>query len=1016
MSCQLLEELGIYLGLFQKYPLGFHWEILLRSVHFPWVSPTTNGKRVALRFRVFVGGCIAAVGQFRSFMLSFDITMPPKGSRRTTRSRPVVSPESTESTAAPPVSGPTLLISENDAPFSTPAAPAAVPVVLTPATVTTPSSTVLTLLPGPSRVQARPRPALPPLAPLSIVIPTPSDTPHASASSSSSSSAVLPSSSTTPGSTPGSTPGTTPGSTPGSTPVSTPGGSTPRARPRARASTSTTSSSTLTSKMVYEKLCDQDYALEEPEKDWRSPAWHTFKPVIDDKKKKVGWAQCQVCFKCLKYDTTDTGISGLLKHTRSGTACKRQISDTPVLVPKVLKDNLHNKLAEKCARDLSSINGVVGVGMTNVVQAGIDIGTACPGARAAELMPCFNTVRRKLCDLADEGRKVVVAGMKEAIADGRCSATTDMWTDENRDFHYMTVTAHFTNAKFEPESWDLCTPRFPCESKTTGENIRNALVSEFTVLGFSEDEFKKVEWVTDQRANMVKALEDVKRDDCMTHCMNTALKNSLTLSFVELRKKIYKNDDATIFLLDKFSDAAAHVKKAKETPSRKVGGGVKLGALQKSIETAKKGPLMYGAMLSSVLLHQKKVVSVLQFLGLDALADYIVDNADTAREILNVVKALDKTGSVSGADLEKLPDILEVNHEDSDLSATLKQRLAEERELCSILIQVKKCKEVVKYLKTSSLSTRLSKMVKQECDTRWNSLCTMLESFIQLYEEVTVLFREKGELSRLDGIVLADMEWLVKFLVVFREETDKLQGQNYPTLPYALLVTCGLRDHCDPVFEDTPAQTILRARVSASVARKLEPTMDQKIATFLWPQYRHLLMLREEERAEVVYSTVRAMIAAPSDEEAVDAPPSPKVPRLDDRYNKWCTAGNEPGLGHLDEVDRYLQSGASSFIEIDNLLMFWKSEFDSPSRPLGKLAKLAHRLLGKPASSAPSERVFSAAGFLIQERRTRLSADIIDKTLFLHSFLANQSVMSPSTVQEVRGARIGSLGEVPDDG
>ncbi|KAK3914509.1 Transposable element Hobo transposase [Frankliniella fusca] len=263
--------------------------------------------------------------------------------------------------------------------------------------------------------------------------------------------------------------------------------------------------------MVYEKLCDQDYALEDPEKDWRSPAWHTFKPVIDDKKNKAGWAQCQVCFKCLKYDTTDTGISGLLKHSRSGTACKRQMFDTPVLVPKVLKDNLHNKLAEKCARDLSSINGVVGVGMTNVVQAGIDIGTACPGVRAAELMPCFNTVRRKLCYLADERRKVVVAGMKEAIADGRCSATTDMWTDENRDFHYMTVTAHFTNAKFEPESWDLCTPRFPCESKTTGEYIRNALVSEFTVLGRI---YKKVEWVTDQGANMVKALEDVKRDDC----------------------------------------------------------------------------------------------------------------------------------------------------------------------------------------------------------------------------------------------------------------------------------------------------------------------------------------------------------------------------------------------------------------------------------------------------------------------------------------------------------------------
>ncbi|KAE8746808.1 hypothetical protein FOCC_FOCC006443 [Frankliniella occidentalis] len=56
------------------------------------------------------------------------------------------------------------------------------------------------------------------------------------------------------------------------------------------------------------------------------------------------------------------------------------------------------------------------------------------------------------------------------------------------------------------------------------------------------------------------------------------------------------------------------------------------------------------------------------------------------------------------------------------------------------------------------------------------------------------------------------------------------------------------------------------------------------------------------------------------------------------------------------------------------------------------MAKLAQRTLGKPATSAPSERLFSAAGFLIQERRTRLAPDLVDKVLFLHSFMINKEI------------------------
>ena len=44
-------------------------------------------------------------------------------------------------------------------------------------------------------------------------------------------------------------------------------------------------------------------------------------------------------------------------------------------------------------------------------------------------------------------------------------------------------------------------------------------------------------------ANIVKALEDLIRDDCIAHLINTVVKSTLTLTFVELRQKAVKDQE-----------------------------------------------------------------------------------------------------------------------------------------------------------------------------------------------------------------------------------------------------------------------------------------------------------------------------------------------------------------------------------------------------------------------------------------------------------------------------------------
>ena len=63
-------------------------------------------------------------------------------------------------------------------------------------------------------------------------------------------------------------------------------------------------------------------------------------------------------------------------------------------------------------------------------------------------------------------------------------------------------------------------------------------------------------------------------------------------------------------------------------------------------------------------------------------------------------------------------------------------------------------------------------------------------------------------------------------------------------------------------------------------------------------------------------------------------------------------------------------------------LQWWKKQ----SLRLPNLAQLAKELLAVPATSVPSERVFSKAGELISAKRSRLGKETVDRILFLNKY------------------------------
>ena len=88
---------------------------------------------------------------------------------------------------------------------------------------------------------------------------------------------------------------------------------------------------------------------------------------------------------------------------------------------------------------------------------------------------------------------------------------------------------------------------------------------------------------------------------------------------------------------------------------------------------------------------------------------------------------------------------------------------------------------------------------------------------------------------------------------------------------------------------------------------------------------------------------------------------------------------NAPSLPQ-DEVTAYIAMRFPRESTV-SILQWWQTH----AVELSNLATVARQVLCTPASSAASERAFSAAGITISQRRTTLDSDTVDNILFIHS-------------------------------
>ena len=279
--------------------------------------------------------------------------------------------------------------------------------------------------------------------------------------------------------------------------------------------------------------------------------------------------------------------------------------------------------------------------------------------------------------------------------------------------------------------------------------------------------------------------------------------------------------------------------------------------------------------------------------------------------------------------------------------------------------------------------------LKRDCPTRWNSLLDMLKSLLQNRELVERCLTRLRQFEKIPSL----QEWetvkeLVEFLNVFKTATELLSGSHYTTSSIALLLRAEIVSALKAADSDSTVLTEFKRNMRAKLDYRFPVTEIHVCAAMLDPAQRHLTIVQEYLNEHEItgvqflsdmldkYGCTTPADTARANSAAGNLPSCSGEP-------SWKKAKNDLLAKHLSassSADRELQQYRCLSMTSDDVLHWWKMQTDTFPR----LSVLAKGILAIPATSAPSERVFSIAGLTIQARRSRLAPAKVNRTVFVH--------------------------------
>ncbi|GBB86714.1 hypothetical protein RclHR1_01310010 [Rhizophagus clarus] len=283
-------------------------------------------------------------------------------------------------------------------------------------------------------------------------------------------------------------------------------------------------------------------------------------------------------------------------------------------------------------------------------------------------------------------------------------------------------------------------------------------------------------------------------------------------------------------------------------------------------------------------------------------------------------------------------------------------------------------------------------------NTRWNSTLYAFQRLIILKPAILMLktslindrssrICRKGE--KMEELYPTSHEWkiikeMVELLCPFESVTCLLSGATYPLIGLTYPSLCNLKEILETEFilsfETNIAENCRKAILEDLQSRWEFPQELCLKGSFLDPRFKSLDFVSQEMREKIINQLQTEYKVLKNDL-------IPSIPvRSNENQSNLTTMGsfwkkkNKRNVTPIkNEVQHYLNLPELPALEEYDSFTWWTT--NKAQYPI--LYKMAMKNLSIPATSVPSERLFSDANNLVTPQRTRLDSSIINKIMFL---------------------------------
>ena len=293
----------------------------------------------------------------------------------------------------------------------------------------------------------------------------------------------------------------------------------------------------------------------------------------------------------------------------------------------------------------------------------------------------------------------------------------------------------------------------------------------------------------------------------------------------------------------------------------------------------------------------------------------------------------------------------------------------------------------------------------QDVNTRWNSSFFMLERLLEQRWAIYGVLHDdrisKPDYKRLD---LKEEQWeLISDLIValrpLQVATTALCNENNVSISSIYPIVNGLlKKHLVISSDDNHAVKVFKEIVSTHLRKRFNPDSvniaeePAALATALDPRYHQIKFFSDEQRSFThrklceLASDVQSQKENEAGQLEVEEPHCKKARKdtTDATAIEFLleeSSGEVKSISPQDEVDIFLKEPPVT--PNTNPLHWWKQN----SHRFPYLSEVAKRVLCIPATSVPSERIFSKSGLVVNKQRASLKPSNVDMIVFLNKNL-----------------------------